>query len=81
MSRFNQEVLLVDNADEKVVLTTLMGDLQSSIFMFSLAKNLPTNVTKFMPKAQKHMNVKDTTSAQKGQGLGESSQLSKNNRV
>ena len=44
LTRFNKETLLVDEADDKVVLTALISGLQSGDFLFSVYKDLPTSM-------------------------------------
>jgi hypothetical protein len=56
LTRFNKETLLVDGADDKVVLTTFIFGLQSGGFLFSVYKDPPSTMTKMMYEAQRHMN-------------------------
>lgn len=51
VSRFNQEVMQVDDADEKVVLTTFMGALLPTKFLFSISKSLPGSMAELRLKA------------------------------
>jgi hypothetical protein len=77
MCQFNREMMLVDDIDEKVALTTPTRGMRSSKFVISLTENPSTSMAEFMSKGQKFMNAEDTMSTQKGQDQGESSQPSK----
>ena len=59
VKRFTQETLEVDEADNKVQLTTFKARLKSRDLMASLAKNPPKTMTKMLLKAQKYMNAED----------------------
>lgn len=59
VSWFNHEVMQVDDADEKVVLTVFMGRLLPTKFLCSLLKSPPSSMTELMVRAQKHMNTED----------------------
>lgn len=48
VSRFNQEVMQVDNADEKVVLIAFMGGLLPTKLLFSLSKSPRSNMVELM---------------------------------
>jgi ribonuclease HI len=56
LTRFNKETLLVDGADDKVVLTAFISGLQSGDFLFSVYKDPPTSMSKMMYEAQRYMN-------------------------
>ena len=49
----------VDEADDKVQLTTFKVGLKSREFVMSLTKNPPKMMAKMLLKAQKYMNVED----------------------
>ena len=51
MKRFTRETLEVDEADNKVQLTTFKARLKSKVFMVSLAKNPPKTMTEMLLKA------------------------------
>ena len=53
MKRFTWETLKVDEADDKVQLTTFKARLKSREFVVSLAKNPPKTMAKMLMKAQK----------------------------
>lgn len=55
----------VEDADEKVVLITFIGELLPTKFLFSLSKSPPSNMTKLMLQAQKHMNAEDAMAARR----------------
>ena len=59
MKRFTWETLEVDEADDKVQLTTFKAGLKSREFVVSLAKNSPKMMTEMLLKAQKYMNTED----------------------
>ena len=56
----------MDEADDKVQLTTFKAGLKSREFMVSLAKNPPKTMAEMLLKAQKYMNVKDALAAIEG---------------
>ncbi|XP_075664981.1 uncharacterized protein LOC142634565 [Castanea sativa] len=60
---FTRETLEVDDADDKVQLTTFKARLKSRKFMVSLAKNPPKMMAEMLVKAQKYMNAKDALAA------------------
>ena len=59
MKRFTQETLEVDEANNKVQLTTFKAGLKSREFVVSLAKNPPKMMAEMLLKAQKYMNAED----------------------
>jgi len=59
VKHFTQETLEVDEADDKVQLTTFKAELKSKEFGVSLAKNPPKTMTEMLLKAQKYMNTED----------------------
>ncbi|XP_059669002.1 uncharacterized protein LOC132314119 [Cornus florida] len=62
-------MLQVDEVGDKVVLTTFIGGLQSSKFLFSLSKNPPNSIVELFIKAQKHMNVEGAMNSRLGKGV------------
>lgn len=52
MSRFNGEMLQVDDAEEKMIVAALMTGLLPSKFLCSLSKNPPSHMADLMVKAQ-----------------------------
>ena len=63
VKRFTRETLEVDEADDKVQLTTFKAGLRSRDLMASLAKNPPKTMAEMLLKAQKYMNAKDAVAA------------------
>ena len=63
VKRFTRETLEVDEADDKVQLTTFKAGLRSRDLMASLAKNPPKTMTEMLLKAQKYMNTEDAVAA------------------
>ena len=63
VKRFTRETLEVDEADNKVQLTTFKAGLKSRELVASLAKNPPKTMAEMLLKAQKYMNVEDALAA------------------
>ena len=63
VKRFTQETLEVDEANDKVQLTTFKAGLRSRDLMASLTKNPPKTMAEMLLKAQKYMNVEDAVAA------------------
>ena len=63
MKCFTRETLEVDEADDKVQLTTFKVGLKSREFVVSLTKNPPKTMAEMLLKAQKYMNVEDALAA------------------
>ena len=59
VKRFTRETLEVDEADDKVQLTTFKARLRSRDLVASLAKNPPKTMAEMLLKAQKYMNTED----------------------
>ena len=53
----------VDEADDKVQLTTFKAELKSRDFVVSLTKNPPKTMAEMLMKAQKYMNAEDALAA------------------
>ncbi|XP_050259739.1 uncharacterized protein LOC126704771 [Quercus robur] len=66
VKRFTRETLEVDEADDKVQLTTFKAGLRSRDLVASLAKNPPKTIAEMLLKAQKYMNAEDALAAIKG---------------
>ena len=56
-------MLEVDEADDKVQLTTFKAGLKSRDFVASLAKNPPKTMAEVLLKAQKYMNAEEALAA------------------
>ena len=71
LTRFNKETLLVDGADDKMVLIAFIFDLQLGDFLFSVYKDPLTFMSEMIYEAQQYMNgeealqARDTTSGKK----------------
>ena len=63
VKRFTRETLEVDEADDKIQLTTFKAGLRSRDLMALLAKNPPKTMAEMLIKAQKYMNAKDAVAA------------------
>ena len=63
VKRFTQETLEVDEADDKVHLTTFKAGLRSRDLVASLAKNPPKTMAEMLLKVQKYMNAEDAVAA------------------
>ena len=59
VKRFTRETLEVDDADDKVQLTTFKAGLKSKEFLVSLVKNPPKTMAEMLLKAPKYMNAED----------------------
>ena len=59
MKHFTRETLEVDEADDKVQLTTFKVGLRSRDLVASLTKNPLKTMAEMLLKAQKYMNVED----------------------
>lgn len=59
MKRFNREVLEMDEAEDKVQLTTFKAGLKPEEFVVTFAKSPSDSMTEVLLKAQKYMNAKD----------------------
>ncbi|XP_075645814.1 uncharacterized protein LOC142616974 [Castanea sativa] len=66
VTRFNKEAPLIDEADDKVLVTTFTNGLQSREFLFSIYKNDPKTMADMLYKATKYMNAEDTMIARGG---------------
>ncbi|XP_023915656.2 uncharacterized protein LOC112027216 [Quercus suber] len=63
VKRFTRETLEMDEADNKVQLTTFKSGLRSQELVASLAKNPPRTMAEMLLKAQKYMNAEDALAA------------------
>ena len=63
VKQFTRETLEVDEADDKVQLTTFKAGLRSRDLVASLAKNPPKTMAEMLLKAQKYMNAEDALAA------------------
>ena len=63
VKRFTRKTLKVDEADDKVQLTTFKAGLRSRDLVASLAKNPSRTMAEMLIKAQKYMNAEDAIAA------------------
>uniref|UniRef100_A0A2N9HFN3 RNase H type-1 domain-containing protein n=1 Tax=Fagus sylvatica TaxID=28930 RepID=A0A2N9HFN3_FAGSY len=63
LTKFNREVLLVDEAHDKVVLIAFIFGPQPCNFLFSMYKDPPSTMAEMMYEAQKYMNEEDALQA------------------
>ena len=59
ITHFNKEVLLIDKADDKILMAVFTNGLRKGKFLFSLYKNDPKTMLDMLYKVTKYMNVKD----------------------
>ena len=63
ITRFNKEALLIDEADDKILVAAFSNGLWKGKFLFSLYKNDPKTISDMLYKAPKYMNVEDALQA------------------
>ena len=61
---FNKEALLIDEADDKILVAAFTNGLRKGKFLFSLYKNDPKTMTNMLYRATKYMNTEDALLAQ-----------------
>ena len=66
VTHFTRGILEIDEADDKVQLTTFKAGLKYRDFVVSLAKNPLKTMAEMLLKAQKYMNVEDALAAIEG---------------
>ena len=59
ITRFNKETLLIDEADNKILVATFTNRLRKGKFLFSLYKNDPKTMSNVLYRATKYMNAED----------------------
>ena len=59
ITRFNKEAILIDEADDKILMAAFTNGLQKGKFMFSLHKNNPKTMLNVLYRAIKYMNAED----------------------
>ena len=59
ISRFNKEVLSIDEADDKILVIAFTNGLKKGKFLFSLYKNDPKTMSEVLYQATKYMNAED----------------------
>ena len=60
MTRFNKEVLSINELDDKILVAAFTNGLRKGKFLFSLYKNDPKTISDVLYKATKYMNAEDT---------------------
>ena len=60
ITRFNKEALLINEADNKILVSTFTNGLRKGKFLFSLCKNDPKTMSNVLYRATKYMNAEDT---------------------
>ena len=66
MTRFNKEAPLIEEANDKVLVTAFTNGLQSGEFLFSIYKNDLKIMADMLYKATKYMNAEDVMIARGG---------------
>ena len=59
ITRFNKEALSIDEADDKILVTTFTNGLRKGKFLFSLYKNNLKTMSEVLYRATKYMNAED----------------------
>ena len=59
ITRFNKEALLIDEANDKILVVAFMNGLWKGKFLFSLYKNNPKTMSDVLYRATKYMNAED----------------------
>ena len=62
---FNKEALLIDEADDKILVAAFTNGLWKGKFLFSLYKNDQKTMSDVLYRATKYMNAEDTLLARK----------------
>ena len=60
ITHFNKEALLIDEADDKILVAAFTNKLWKDKFLFSLYKNDPKTMLDVLYRATKYMNIEDT---------------------
>ena len=66
VTRFNKEALLINKANDKVLLIAFTNGLQSRKFLFSVYKNDLKTMADMLYQATKYMNTEDAVIARGG---------------
>ena len=64
ITRFNEEALSIDEADDKILVAAFTNGLRKDKFLFSLYKNDPKTMLDVLYRATKYMKAEDALSAQ-----------------
>ena len=64
ITRFNKEALLIDKADDKILVAAFTNGLRKGKFLFSLYKNDSKTMSDVLYRATKYINAEDALLAQ-----------------
>ncbi|XP_058183967.1 uncharacterized protein LOC131301614 [Rhododendron vialii] len=64
-TRFNKEVVQIDEADDNVSITAYIAGLYSEQFLYLVSQEPPKTMAELMLRAQKHMNAEKTVYARR----------------
>ena len=59
ITRFNKKALLIDEANDKILVVAFTNGLWKGKFLFSLYKNNPKTMSDVLYRATKYMNAED----------------------
>ena len=59
VTRFNKKALLIDEANDKILVVAFTNGLWKGKFLFSLYKNNPKTMSDVLYRATKYMNAED----------------------
>ena len=59
ITRFNKEALLIDEANDKILMASFTNGLRKGKFLFSLYKDDPKTMLDVLYRATKYINAKD----------------------
>ena len=59
ITRFNKKALLIDEADDKILVAAFTNSLRKGKFLFSLYKNDPKTMSEVLYRAIKYMTAED----------------------
>ena len=64
ITRFNKKALLINEADDKILIAAFTNGLRKGKFLFSLYKNDPKTMSDVLYRTTKYMNAEDELLAQ-----------------
>ena len=67
VTRFNNEALLIDEVDDKILVTAFINGFQSGKFLFFVYKNNSKTMANMLYRATKYMNAKNVVIARGGE--------------
>ncbi|XP_058111583.1 uncharacterized protein LOC131254897 [Magnolia sinica] len=80
IARFNEEALLVEDYDDKMVLSTMFSGLKEGKFTFSIGKNPPITLAELISRVQKYTNAKKFSNSCRNIKISETSSKEKRPR-